>query len=58
MKKESLFVSSVYDDIEGREPIEWANIWYSDAKNTPPRKREYYLSETVQHVWFEAPLKE
>lgn len=35
MKYLSAFINLTHDKREGREPIEWANIWYSKANSTP-----------------------
>ena len=42
MKGLSEYVSSVYDGTMGRESIEWANIWYSEA-NLPTSKDRILL---------------
>lgn len=36
MKNISDFINSAHDSREGREPIEWVNVWYSEANSTPP----------------------
>lgn len=49
MNTYSHYVKSIYDGLEGRESIEWANFWYSSS-NCPPRDRILMIGDSTARM--------
>lgn len=50
MKQLTDYIISSHDRSEGREPIEWANFWYSETNSTPPRPRILLIGDSTARM--------
>lgn len=50
MKSINEYILSQHDNSNGRQNIEWANLWYSNAKNVPPQDHILMIGDSTARM--------